>query len=76
MSNRYMVELQSSRVLEKRGKITEELRYSLCTVSGLTFAWLGWPRIMAIPSPVGDVKIVSPIITSVLNTIVVFTLGC
>ena len=59
MSNRYMVELQS--VLEKRSKITEEWRYSLCTVSGLTFAWLGWPRKMAIPSPVGDVKIVSPI---------------
>ena len=35
-----------------------------------TLAWLGWPRKMAIPSPVGDVNIVSPISTFVLNTTV------
>ena len=30
--------------------------YCLCSASGRTFAWLGWPRKMAVPSPVGDVK--------------------
>ena len=29
------------------------LRYSLCTASGWTFAWLGWPRKMTVSSPVG-----------------------
>ena len=50
-------------------KMTEKWRYSLCTASGETFAWLGWPRKMAVPSPLGDVKIVSPISTFVLNTL-------
>ena len=45
-----------------------EWRESLCTSSGWTFAWLGWPRKMAVPSPVGDVKIVSTISTFVVNT--------
>ena len=50
-------------------KMTEKWRYFLCTASGETFAWLGWPRKMAVPPPVGDVKIVSPISTFVLNTL-------
>ena len=50
-------------------KMTEKWRYFLCTASGETFAWLGWPRKMAVPSPLGDVKIVSPISTFVLNTL-------
>ena len=37
-------------------KMTEKWRYFLCTASGETFAWLGWPRKMAVPSPLGDVK--------------------
>ena len=48
-------------------KITENWRYSLCTASGWTFAWLGWPRKMAVPSQVGNVNIVSPISTFLLN---------
>ena len=32
------------------------------------FAWLGWPRKVAVPSPVKDVKIVSPISTFMLYT--------
>ena len=36
---------------------------------GLTFAWLGWPRKMAVTSPVGDVKIVSSVSTFGLNTL-------
>ena len=39
-------------------KMTEKWRYFLCTASGETFAWLGWPSKMAVPSPLGDVKIV------------------
>ena len=35
----------------------------------LAFAWLGSQRKMAVPSPIGDVKIVSPISTIVLNTL-------
>ena len=35
----------------------------------LTFEWQGWPRKMAAPSPTGGLKIVSPIITFVLNTL-------
>ena len=50
-------------------KITEKWRYSLCPAGGWTFAWLGWPRKMAVPSPLGDVKIVSTISTFVLNTL-------
>ena len=50
-------------------KISQKWRYSLCTASGLTFAWLGWPRKMAVPSPAGDVEMVSPISTFVLNTL-------
>ena len=49
-------------------KITEKWRYSLYTSSGWTFAWLGWPRKMAVPSPVRDVKIVSTISSFVVNT--------
>ena len=49
--------------------MTEKWRYFLCTASGETFAWLGWPRKLAVPSPLGDVKIVSPISTFVLNTL-------
>ena len=37
-------------------KMTEKWRYFLCTASGETFAWLGWPRKMAVPSPLGEVK--------------------
>ena len=33
------------------------------------FAWLGRPRKKAAPSPVGEVKIVSPISTFVLKTL-------
>ena len=40
-------------------KITEKWR----------FAWLGWSRKMVVPSPVKDVKIVSPSSTFVLNTL-------
>ena len=50
-------------------KMTEKWGYFLCTASGETFAWLGWPRKMAVPSPLGDVKIVSPVSTFVLNTL-------
>ena len=50
-------------------KITEKWRYSLCTASGWTFAWLGWPGKMAVPSRVGEVKIVPPISAFVLNTL-------
>ena len=50
-------------------KMTEKWRYFLCTASGETFAWLGWPRKMAVPSPLGEVKIVSPVSTFVLNTL-------
>ena len=49
-------------------KITEKWRYFLCPENGQTFAWRGWPREMAVPSPVGDLKIVSPISAFVLNT--------
>ena len=49
-------------------KITEKRRSSLCTSSGWTFAWFGWPRKMAVPSPVGDVKIVPTISNFVVNT--------
>ena len=49
--------------------MTEKWRYFLCTASGETFARLGWPRKMVVPSPLGDVKIVSPISTFVLNTL-------
>ena len=41
-------------------KMTEKWRYFLCTASGWTFAWLGWPRKVAVPSPLWDVKIVFP----------------
>ena len=37
-------------------EITEKWRYSLSTASGLTFALIGWPRKMAVPSPVGDLN--------------------
>ena len=37
-------------------KITEKWSHSLCSASGETFAWLGWPRKMVVPSSVGDVK--------------------
>ena len=37
-------------------KLTEKWGYSLCAASGKTFAWLGWPCNMAVPTPVGDVK--------------------
>ena len=37
-------------------KITEKWRYFLCPAGGWTFAWLGWSRKMAVPSPLGDVK--------------------
>ena len=43
----------------------EKSRYSLCTASGYTFAWFGKSRKMMVPSPVGDVKIMSPISTFV-----------
>ena len=50
-------------------KITENWRYSLCTASGWTFAWLGWSRKMVVLYPVGDVKIVSTISTFLINTL-------
>ena len=37
-------------------KITEKWRYFLCPAGGWTFTWLGWPRKMAVPSPLRDVK--------------------
>ena len=37
-------------------KITEKWRSFLCPAGGWTFAWLGWPCKMAVPSPLGDVK--------------------
>ena len=50
-------------------KITEKWRYTLFTASGETFAWLRWPHKLAVPSPVGEVKIVSPFSTFMLNTL-------
>ena len=50
-------------------KMTEKWRYCLCPANGWTFEWLGWPPKMAVPSLVGDVKIVFPISTSVRNTL-------
>ena len=44
-------------------KITEKWRYSLCTAISAR------PRKMAVPSPVGEVKILSPVSTFVLNTL-------
>ena len=38
-------------------KITEKWSHSLCSASGETFAWLGWPRKMAVPSSVWRRKI-------------------
>ena len=49
-------------------KITEKWRYHFCTASGETFTWLRWPCKRAVVSPVGDIKIVHPISTFVLNT--------
>ena len=37
-------------------KITEKWSHSLCSARGETFACLGWPSKMAVPSSVGDVK--------------------
>ena len=48
--------------------MTEKWRESLCTSSGRSFAWLGWPLKMAVPSPVRVVKIVSTISTFVVDT--------
>ena len=48
-------------------KITEKWGYFLCPANAWTFVWLGWPLEMADQSPVGDLKIVSPISTFVLN---------
>ena len=50
-------------------KITEYWRYALCTANSQTFARLGWPRKIVVPSPVGDVNIVSSISTFMLNTL-------
>ena len=50
-------------------KITEKWRYFLCPASGWTLAWLGWPRKMAVPSPLGNVKYSVLISTFVLNTL-------
>ena len=50
-------------------KITEKWRYCLCSANGETFAWLGWPLILEVPSPAGDVKVESPICNFVLNTL-------
>ena len=50
-------------------KLTEKWGYFLCLANGSTFAYLGRQRKMAVPSPVGNVKIVSPISTSLLNTL-------
>ena len=36
--------------------MTEKWRYCLCPEDGQTFAWLGWPGKMAVPSSVGDVN--------------------
>ena len=44
-------------------KITEKWRYSLCTAISAR------PCKMAVPSPVGEVKILSPVSTFVLNTL-------
>ena len=49
-------------------KMTEKWRYCFCPANGSTFAWLEWSRKMAVSSPVGDVKIVSPS-AFVLNTL-------
>ena len=47
---------------------TLKWRYCLCSAAnGRTFAWLRWPRKMAVRSPVGNVKIVSSISTFLLN---------
>ena len=50
-------------------EITEKWRYFLCPANGETFACLGRPRKMAVQSPQGDVKIVSTVSPSVLNTL-------
>ena len=49
-------------------KITEKWRYFICPANGWIFAWLGWPRKMAVPSPIGDWT-VSSISTFVLMTL-------
>ena len=49
-------------------KMTEKWRYFLCTASGETFGWLGWPRKMAVPVSIRRRKIVLPIRTFMLNT--------
>ena len=49
-------------------KITEKWRYSFCTASSLPFTWLTWACKMAVPvQVVGDVKIVSPVSTFMLD---------
>ena len=50
-------------------KISEKWRYCLYTASSETFARLRRPRKMAVPSPAGNVKLVSLISTFVLNTL-------
>ena len=50
-------------------KMTEKWRYSICTASSWIFVWLGWSHKMAVPTPVGDIKIVSPISNFMLNAL-------
>ena len=47
--------------------MTEKWKYCLCPAN--SFAWLWWPCKMVVPSPAGDIKIVSPISTFMLNTL-------
>ena len=55
--------VQSGRYLN----MTEKWKYCLCPAN--SFAWLWWTPKMAVLSPAGDIKIVSPISTFMLNTL-------
>ena len=70
--SQYSAWLQSGRSREpntQRLKNDWVMKVLLCPANDWTFAWLGWTRKLAVPSPVGDVKIASPSSTFVLNTL-------
>ena len=49
--------------------VEREVAGSIPGAGPIFTVWLRWPRKMAVPSPVGDAKIMSPIGTFVLNTL-------
>ena len=49
--------------------VEREVAGSIPGAGPIFIVWLRWPRKMAVPSPVGDAKIMSPIGTFVLNTL-------